>query len=231
MSIVGTTLSTIGWRLARVAQYSVVCLGGPSHIEIPTSFPPTTRAYYLPFLIAQLSSQPIMLLSLHRTAAIVVSLSIWTLSVLTLPTTSPLPSRLNITTIGAANGKSTLECWQLSAPLVPSNQPGVVGSAVAQLGETGATSYTLLPPQYEGGLHNAPAVQYVSIRFFLPGHFSLVLLATIVPNFPRYLNSRRANPSILGALDGWFFYLGSPLSRCQTRRKQPPSMEAAMDSS
>lgn len=102
-----------------------------------------------------------MLLSLHRTAVIIVSLSIWTASVLALPTTYPIPSRLNITTIGAANGKSTLECWQLSAPLVPSSQPGTAGAAIAQLGETGATSYTLLPPHYDGGLHNAPAVQWV----------------------------------------------------------------------
>ena len=105
-----------------------------------------------------------MLPSLYRTAVIAVSLSTWTISVLTLPNTSSIPSRLNITTIGAANGKSTLECWQLSAPLVTSSQPGTAGAAIAQLGETGATSYTLLPPQYDGGLHNAPAVQYVSIR-------------------------------------------------------------------
>ena len=118
-----------------------------------------------------------MLLSLHRTAVIAVSLSIWTASVLALPNASPIPSRLNITTIGAANGKSTLECWQLSAPLVKSSQPGTAGAAIAQLGETGATSYTLLPPQYDGGLHNAPAVQYVFIRscrslVCSPGHYS-----------------------------------------------------------
>ncbi|KAL9126660.1 MAG: hypothetical protein Q9175_007880 [Cornicularia normoerica] len=74
----------------------------------------------------------------------------------------PVPSRLNITTIGAADGKSTLECWQLSAPFVQSNQMGTSGAAIAQLGETGATSYTLLPPQFNGGLHNAPAVQWVA---------------------------------------------------------------------
>ena len=122
----------------------------------------------LPIRYLPPSSQPIMLLSLRHTAVILVSLSIWTLSVLTLPTTSPIPSRLNITTIGAANGKSTLECWQLGAPLLQSSQPGTAGAAIAQLGETGATSYTLLPPLYDGGLHNAPAVQYVFIRSFLP---------------------------------------------------------------
>lgn len=106
-----------------------------------------------------------MLLSLHPTAVMVVSLSSLIFSVFSLNDTSRVPSRLNITTIGAAKGKSTLECWQLSAPLMQSSQPGTSGAAIAQLGETGATSYTLLPPQYDGGLHNAPAVQYVSLRF------------------------------------------------------------------
>ena len=95
-----------------------------------------------------------------------------------LPNTPPVPSRLNITTIGAANGQSTLECWQLSAPLVQSSQAGISGALIAQLGESGPTSYTLLPPQFDGGLHNAPAVQcvlvsylslpYLRLIFFLP---------------------------------------------------------------
>ena len=90
-------------------------------------------------------------------------LVVYTLStfILLLPTTLAVPSKLNITTIAAASGRSTLECWQLSAPFVQSSQAGTSGAAIAQLGETGATSYTLLPPQFDGGLHNAPAVQYV----------------------------------------------------------------------
>ena len=149
------------------------------------------------------SSQPIMLLSLHRTAVIAVSLSICTVSVLTLPTTTPISTPLNITTIGAANGKSTLECWQLSAPLVTSSQPGTAGAAIAQLGETGATSYTLLPPHYDGGLHNAPAVQYVFIRSFLLATSPCSSRPLFFPlSHGTCLNTRRANPFILGALDG-----------------------------
>lgn len=87
------------------------------------------------------------------------SLFIFIVPALTLLNTLPVPSRLNITTIAAANGQSTIECWQLSAPLVQSSQAGTSGAAVTQLGETGATSYTLLPPQFDGGLHNAPVVQ------------------------------------------------------------------------
>lgn len=89
------------------------------------------------------------------------SLFIFIVPAFTLLNTLPVPSRLNITTIAAANGQSTIECWQLSAPFVQSSQAGTSGAAIAQLGETGATSYTLLPPQFDGGLHNAPVVQYV----------------------------------------------------------------------
>ena len=94
---------------------------------------------------------------MHLTAL----MSIFIVPAFSLPNTPPVPSHLNITTIAAASGKSILECWQLSAPFVQSSQAGTSGAAVAQLGETGATSYTLLPPEFDGGLHNAPAVQYV----------------------------------------------------------------------
>ena len=74
--------------------------------------------------------------------------------------TTPVPKTLNITTISAnAQKQSTLECWQLTAQLVPSAAAGTSGAVFAQLGETGATSYGILPPQFDGGLHNAPVVQ------------------------------------------------------------------------
>ena len=98
---------------------------------------------------------------MRLTAVILVNLFIFTVPTFTLLKTPPIPSRLNITAISAANGRSTLECWQLSAPFVQSTQAGTSGAAIAQLGETGATSYTILPPQFDGGFHNAPAVQCV----------------------------------------------------------------------
>ncbi|KAL8786474.1 MAG: hypothetical protein Q9213_002790 [Squamulea squamosa] len=76
------------------------------------------------------------------------------------------PAYLNLTAIGAKNGSSTIECWQLAAPLKVSNVAGVSGAAIAQLGQTGNTSYTLIPAKFDGGLHNAPTVQYVA---FLSG--------------------------------------------------------------
>ena len=70
------------------------------------------------------------------------------------------PKTLNITTISAnADKQSTLECWQLAAPLLSSSTAGTSGAVFAQLGQGGATSYGIIPPQFDGGLHNAPAVQ------------------------------------------------------------------------
>lgn len=72
--------------------------------------------------------------------------------------TSP-PKLLNVTTIAAdARNRSTLECWQLTAPFLSSSVAGGSGLVVAQLGETAAMSYGVIPPGFDGGLHTAPAV-------------------------------------------------------------------------
>ena len=79
----------------------------------------------------------------------------------TIPTaaTATEPKTLNITTIAAnARKESVIECWQLTAPLVASAAAGTSGAIFAQLGQTGATSYGLIPAQFDGGLHNAPVV-------------------------------------------------------------------------
>lgn len=70
------------------------------------------------------------------------------------------PSSLNLTTIAANMQKeSTLECWQLAAPFLSSTTAGTLGASFAQLGEAGAASYTVIPAEFDGGLHTAPAVQ------------------------------------------------------------------------
>lgn len=75
-------------------------------------------------------------------------------------TAATTPKTLNITTISAnVQRESILECWQLAAPLLSSTTAGTSGAVFAQLGEGGATSYGVIPPQFDGGLHNAPAVQ------------------------------------------------------------------------
>ncbi|MCJ1460423.1 hypothetical protein MMC28_010805 [Mycoblastus sanguinarius] len=76
---------------------------------------------------------------------------------------APTPKSLNVTTISAnAQKESILECWQLTAPFVASAAAGTSGSVFAQLGETGATSYGLIPAEFDGGVHNAPVVQWVA---------------------------------------------------------------------
>lgn len=105
-------------------------------------------------------------MTMRLTSGILVSLSTFIIPAFTSPQTPPVPSRLNITTIAASKAISMLECWQLSAPFVQSSQAGTSGAAIAQLGLTGATSYSVLPPQFDGGLHNAPAVQYVQYSSF-----------------------------------------------------------------
>ncbi|KAI9672677.1 MAG: hypothetical protein M1831_000112 [Alyxoria varia] len=88
------------------------------------------------------------------------------------PTTPP-PESLNLTAITANKKKEAiLQCWQLDAPLIPSNSAGTSGAVFAQLGETGKTSYGIIPPKFDGGLHTAPAVQYV---VFLSGKAVITL--------------------------------------------------------
>jgi hypothetical protein len=67
---------------------------------------------------------------------------------------------LNATAIGAADGASTIECWQFG-PFVSSSVPGVAGALGLYLGATSYTTFTVIPPRFDGGLHNAPVPQYV----------------------------------------------------------------------
>ena len=113
----------------------------------------------------------------------------------TLLKTPPVPSRLNITTIGAAHGQSTLECWQLSAPFVQSSQAGTSGAVIAQLGESGLMSYTLIPPQFDGGLHNAPAVQCGFLSYLILPSLRLVFFLPLpVPTLVCFPKQSTADP-------------------------------------
>ena len=82
---------------------------------------------------------------------------------LNMATARATPTHLNLTTIFAANGASTLECWQLSNTFFISSQLGIAGTAVEQLGNAANASLTVLPPKFDGGLHHAPRVQCVLI--------------------------------------------------------------------
>lgn len=74
-------------------------------------------------------------------------------------TTKVAAEFLNITTISASYGESTIECWRLASPFTTSSTPGTSGTAVISLGQAGKVSYLSIPPHFDGGLHNAPAVQ------------------------------------------------------------------------
>ena len=98
---------------------------------------------------------------LQSIAASMMHLFFLTLLVNFLGCTSASLTYLNLTAISAANGASILECWQLSAPFVVSSQPGTAGAATAQLGNVANASFSVIPAQFNGGVHRAPAVQYV----------------------------------------------------------------------
>ncbi|KAL2014814.1 hypothetical protein VTN00DRAFT_2339 [Thermoascus crustaceus] len=72
-----------------------------------------------------------------------------------------IPSTLNVTTVAARNNISTLECWALQPGFIRSTQPGTIGSAMTPMGLLGNGSYSILPPRFNGGRHNAPAKQWV----------------------------------------------------------------------
>ncbi|KAL8817619.1 MAG: hypothetical protein Q9191_008112 [Dirinaria sp. TL-2023a] len=68
---------------------------------------------------------------------------------------------LNITTIAANDrNESTIECWSV-AELQISNTPGIQGALLGSLGTSSGVNYFNIPAGLDGGLHNAPVVQYV----------------------------------------------------------------------
>lgn len=78
---------------------------------------------------------------------------------------------LNITVLGTHNNQSTLECWAVEPGFETSTTAGTSGTEVLNLGPIGGmnagnSSYSILPAGFDGGRHNAPALQYVSFFVF-----------------------------------------------------------------
>jgi hypothetical protein len=67
---------------------------------------------------------------------------------------------LNLTAISTSNGSSIFECWQLLS-FVTSAGAGTVGALNLFLGNLDNATYTVIPPRFDGGIHNAPAPQFV----------------------------------------------------------------------
>ena len=58
-----------------------------------------------------------------------------------------------------ANNNSALECWQLNASVTTSTGAGTAGATTFQLGNLTNATYTVLPANFYGGIHNAPYPQ------------------------------------------------------------------------
>lgn len=69
-------------------------------------------------------------------------------------------ARLNMTAIGAHNGTSRFECWELDAPFVSSNQTGLVDTRTTALGGVAEMTYNVVPASFDGGFHPAPCNQW-----------------------------------------------------------------------
>ncbi|KAF2845821.1 hypothetical protein T440DRAFT_406956 [Plenodomus tracheiphilus IPT5] len=64
-----------------------------------------------------------------------------------------------------------IQCINLTLPFITSSTPGISGSQSLTL-PTVNTTYTILPPRFNGGLHNAPVPQLVH---FLSGIVHITL--------------------------------------------------------
>lgn len=71
---------------------------------------------------------------------------------------------LTATALVTKNNNSAFECWQLTEPFRRSAVPGVSGSQVVTLSNNSNFAYVILPPRFDGGIHNAPAPQYGLFR-------------------------------------------------------------------
>lgn len=54
---------------------------------------------------------------------------------------------------------SGLECWEFSSPFTTSTAAGTSGASSLNLANVSNIVYTVLPPRFNGGVHNAPAAQ------------------------------------------------------------------------
>ncbi|KAI1108445.1 hypothetical protein F5Y14DRAFT_436122 [Nemania sp. NC0429] len=71
------------------------------------------------------------------------------------------PMQLNVTAIGAHQGSSTLECWQMDSPFTVSSGLGASSMATAVLGGVSNITYTIFASNFDAGPHNAPYAQWV----------------------------------------------------------------------
>jgi len=90
------------------------------------------------------------------------------------------PPFLNVTALSAQGGVSVLECWQILPGFTTSSQSGTAGASSLQLGGLANASYSVLPPGFDAGFHNAPTQQWV---VFLSGLAHVTLANSTVEAF------------------------------------------------
>jgi len=62
--------------------------------------------------------------------------------------------------VTTAHNTTQLQCWNLTLPFVTSSVPGTIGSQSLSF-LTRNLTYTVIPPRFDAGLHNAPVPQLV----------------------------------------------------------------------
>ncbi|KAI1803432.1 hypothetical protein F4811DRAFT_342403 [Daldinia bambusicola] len=74
-----------------------------------------------------------------------------------------LATKFNITAIGAHNGSSRFECWELATPFISSSQNGIVGSQTTFLGDVSNMTYNVIPSNFDSIPHSAPRNQWIIV--------------------------------------------------------------------
>ncbi|KAF3059424.1 hypothetical protein GL218_04546 [Daldinia childiae] len=89
--------------------------------------------------------------------------------------------QLNVTAVGARDGSSTLECWQMNVPFKTSVDPGTAGGFVTTLRNVSNVTYSILPSQW---VYFTTGLAYITLpddrdtsAFINGGQFSLVFAA------------------------------------------------------
>lgn len=79
-------------------------------------------------------------------------------------TSKPKGQFLEATTIVTnSQGHSAFECWRLTDAFTTSADAGTAGAATMNIEDLANATYTVLPPRFQGGVHNAPHPQYASV--------------------------------------------------------------------
>ncbi|CAI6333148.1 unnamed protein product [Periconia digitata] len=79
---------------------------------------------------------------------------------------------LTATALVTKGNDSAFECWQLTEPFRRASVPGISGAQIVTISNNTDLAYSIIPPRFDGGIHNAPVPQIVH---FLSGLAYLTL--------------------------------------------------------